>query len=244
MQLRHVIVLGIAGSLAACDTSGSAEADGAVAGEATYEDAQTEHDGEPSEPARPGPQPGNEPLLIDVEVSGTGELSGLDPSCLDGATGSFSGLFFSEAELRADGLYTATLASSEAQFWTPSGCAIPDLEISAFTEVVVKGMLTSKSRNCEGYCEAKARKHAEAECGAAPGAAACRAEAEASYAASCQASCESSETYAIVGRSRLGADALAALNAQSVTGRALGEVEINLTFDRLEDADGERVPEN
>ncbi len=109
--------------------------------------------------------------------------------------------------------------------------------------LLLRGELSATTQNCESYCAAKARSHAEAECSGEADQASCRAAEEASYEASCETSCTSSTTHVIVAETALSATALADLNASALTGAAIGEVQADLTFDRIEDDQGETVEE-
>lgn len=222
---------------AAC--TGEADIDTTARGTASYEDAATNRQGEAQQPAQPDPQP----MYVEIIVEGTGQMSGLEPQCsLDGATGSFDALFAGEADVSDDGAYVAGLASGDAFVTTPSGCEVPEVQITAVGDVTVRATIEATTANCTSYCEAKARHHGEAMCGAEPGQASCRAEAEAEYAASCTTTCTTT-AHVIAAETALSAQALAELNARSITGAALGELSVDLTFDRIEDADGETVDE-
>ena len=244
MRRLHTLIGPLSGALllaAACAGDEDATIDTTARGQATYRDAATDHDGAPRQPAAPPEQPDGDPMRIQITVEGTAEMPDLDPSCaLDGATGSFEGIFAGEASLGEDGAYVAGLASADALFSTGTGCEVPDLEITALSEVVVRGEISATTRNCETYCEAQARAHGEAECGAGADAAACRAEAESELAGSCQTECTTT-AHAIVAETRLSVDAVAALSARGLTGAALGELEVDLQFERMETADGQVI---
>lgn len=226
----------LAFSLAAGCGSGSTDADTATTGEARFADADTNADGSDREPARP-----ESTFSVSVEIAGTGDLSGLDTTCLDGASGMFEGLLGGTAEVD-DGIYVAALAAGSAGFTTPSGCDIPDLEISALTEVVIRAELTATTTSCESYCAARARQSAEAECDGDGDQVACRGTAEGEYTASCEVACEQSE-HRIVAETALSAAARTELAASQVTGSSLGTIEADLTFDRVEDASGQVIDE-
>lgn len=230
-------------SLSACTGgSGNVDSDTTTRGESRYADSETDQSGESKQPAAPPEQPASDPMLVEVSVEGTGDMSGLDPECsLDGSTGSFDGLYFGEANLDDGGAYVAGMASSQASFQTPSGCEIPELEISAVTEVVVRGTLSATTQNCETYCEAKARSYGESECDA--GASECRAQAESEYQGSCETSCTSSTTHVIAAETRLSMEQTAEVSARQLSGSALGELEVDLTFDHMETEEGETVEE-
>jgi hypothetical protein len=228
-------------SVAACSSSSEPgddtptdEPETSVEGQALYRDASTDHSGNPRAAARPPEQA----VDLRIDVRGTGTLEGLEPQCtLDGASGAFEGVYQGEITLDGDGLYAALLASTAATFETPSGCAIPTVSIGAMTEVVIHAEIAATTPSCTAFCEAHGRAEAEAECGATADAASCRAAAETSIAASCTASC-TTETHRIVAETALSAEALAALNAGELTGSALGELDVDLVFDRVVDASG------
>jgi hypothetical protein len=238
-----LVLAAAAAAVAACGDD-AADADTTARGQAVYRDAETNAAGEPQPAARCAPQPSHDPMLVEILVRGSGDLGDLDPQCsLDGATGSFKGLFSGVATIDGDGAYVATLASADAFFETPSGCEIPTIEIGAVTEVVIRGTLSATTQNCEAYCSAKARSYAEGECSGAGDQVACRAAAEGEYQASCGASCSAETTHVIAAEAALSASALAELNAAALTGAALGELSANLTFDYLADASGNVVSE-
>lgn len=233
--LFAILTIAAAGAACAADDSST---DTTVHGQARYADAETDEQGQTREAARPDTRE----MRIEVVAEGTADLGELDAQCtLDGASGQFRALFQGNAEVGDDGAYVATLASADAVFETAGGCAAPALSITAVGEVLVRASLEADRARCDGYCAAQARSQAEAECGATPSSAACRGEAEADYQATCELSCTDSETVAIVAEARLSADAVARMNADGLTGRGLGELELDLTFDRLHDANGDTV---
>lgn len=236
--LHHLPALLLALAVSACGSGSDAETDTSTRGSAVYSDSQTDAAGQPQEPARPDPQR----VDIEIQVAGSGSMSGLDPQCaLDGTTGAFEGEYAGDAEIDGDGIYFGALASTAASFVTASGCPVPELEITSLTEVVVRAEMTATERNCQTYCAASARSQAEGECGTADSA--CRAEAEGEYAASCQVACTDGDDYHIVAETRLSAAAVAELTASSLTGTALGEIDVDLVFDRIENGDGAVVDE-
>lgn len=226
-------------ALAACtgDPGAPAEGDTTVTGPTRWRDAETTPDGGPAEAGRPESQDG---MRVYVTVEGDGTLSGLEPECeLEGATGSFVGVLEGDAQIDDDGTYVAVLASEQGTFTTPTGgCEIPELEIATVTSVGVRGELETTQQNCESYCEAHARAEAESACGSD---ASCRAEVEAEEAATCETTCTGSTTYTLVAETALDATAVAELNASGLTGTGLGTLEVDLTFDRVEDEDGAPV---
>jgi len=246
--LRFVFVGACCGALvtsAAC-TSEDDEVDGdtTARGVATYEDARTDSSGQPQQPATPEPQPANDPMRVEIRVEGMGTLDGLDPQCsLDGLSGAFDGLYTGQGSVDDDGVYVAGFASSTATFETPTGCEIPTLEIGTVTNVVVRGELSATTTNCQSYCSAKARSSAETECSGNNNEASCRATAESEYAASCQTQCTTTN-HRIVAETQLSATAAAELSARNLSGAALGELFVDLTYDRIEDGSGNIVNES
>lgn len=222
---------------AACGGSGSTDAETAATGEARYADAETKPDGSAREPARPTGE-----ISVTIEVRGSGDLSGLEPTCLDGAAGMFEGLLATTTEVDDDGVYFAGIAEGEASFETPSGCEIPELEIAALSEVVVRGELSATAASCESYCSARARQSAESECAGSSDQVACRSSAEGDYMASCQVACEQSAVV-IAAETELSAAARAELAASQIAGSSLGTLDVNLVFDRIEDGDGAVIDE-
>lgn len=218
-------------AVGACGPEESVGDGGQATGQARCADAATEPDGSPHE-AEPPPEGSS--MHLEVTVEGSGTLPDLDPSCaLDGAAGGFAGLYQGEGEVDGDGVYVAALAQGE--FTTPSGaCVLPELEITSFTSVVLRAELENTQQNCETYCDAQARAAAEEECEGDADQASCRADAEATASGSCTTECTGSETRAIVAETELGLDAVAALNAAGLTGTAVGELNVDLTFDHVE----------
>jgi hypothetical protein len=226
---------------AACGSDGEGtvndEADTSVVGKAIYRDSSTDHAGN----AWAGSAPPAQDADITIEVRGTGTLDGLEPQCsLEGTSGAFEGVYAGEVSLDDAGLFASLVSSTTATFETPSGCEIPTLTVGAVTEVVVRAELDATTANCNAVWEAHGRAEAEAECGATADAASCRTTAEADAQASCTASC-AAETHRIVAETTLSADALARLNASELSGAALGELDIDLVFDRVVDAQGNVV---
>lgn len=214
-------------------------------GEVAYDDAETNAADEPQQPARPAPQPAGDPMMVEVILEGRAEMNGLEPECeLDAVSGSFDGWLAGEAAVDDDGFYVAALTAEEAVFETPGGCAVPELDILAVTHARVRATLSATERNCEGYCAARARAHAEDSCQVAADRAACWAAATADYQASCQATCRSERVRVIVAEAELDATALAALDAEALEGALLGEIRADLTFDHMEDTEGEAVDES
>lgn len=231
------VLLWTAFGAAACGPDADAET--TAEGSAIYDDAETTADGSDSEPA--SPEPGTS-MTVDLEVDGTGDLDVGDPSCaLDG--NSFDALYEGEGETTGDGVYLASFAAADATFETPSGCEIPDAEVNVVTGVSVVARIENTSQQCETYCQAKARSYAETECEGDADEASCRGEAETTYEGSCTTTCEDPETRFIVARTELGAGAVANLAVSELSGKALGTIEADLTFDRLEDQDGNRLEE-
>lgn len=227
--------------LIACD-SGGVEGDTTASGQSYYKDADSDPDGSEREWATPEPQSGGDSMVVTIEADGNGTFSLSDPECsLDGATGAFEGLYEGEADIDSDGFYVASLASADAVFTTPSGCTIPSLTIDVVNEVVVRGELTTTTQNCETYCQAKARSYAESECEGDADEATCRSDAEAAYEGDCTTTCDDPTTHVIVAETSLSTTAIADINSQALTGEGLGEVQADLTFDHMEDDQGDDV---
>jgi hypothetical protein len=218
--------------LAACTGGDGSSSATTVEGGATYRDAATHHDGTTREAAAPPSQD----LKVRVIVKGTGQIA-IDPQCALDPAGHFEARYLGTAELTDDGLYLSSLGDSAASIVTPSGCTIPELAVGVVTDVVVRGELTVTTQNCETYCDASARADAEATCGATPSAAQCRASTETQAAARCTTTC-SSQANKIVAEVSLGASAIGSADADMLRAAALGELQANLKFDRMEDANG------
>lgn len=224
--------------LAACggpDMDAETTAEGAC----TYEDAEKTADGADQQAA--APESGSS-FDIRLDVEGTGDLNVSDPQCsLDG--NAFEALYEGTGEVSGDGVYVASFASADAAFETPSGCEIPDAEVQVVTGVSVVATLENTASQCTTYCEAKARSTAESECSGDADEASCRADVEGEYTASCETACTDPETVGIIARADLGAAALADLAVSELSGSALGSLSVDLTFDHLENADGDTVAE-
>ena len=236
--------LSLVALLAACGSREPEQVDTQSTGNARFADAETDDSGAARPPARPAPQPRSDPRWVEIRFEGTGALELSEPGCdPTNLTGAFEGLYQGEATLDDDGVYVASFAEAEAEVVTPSGCEVPGLSIDLITGVEVYSTLSATRENCETYCTAKARAHAEEACSADSSEAECRAEVAAEYAAACQTTCTRSTTYTIVASTSLGASALADLTADALTGAALGTIEADLTFDHIEDEQGETVSE-
>lgn len=204
-----------------------------VTGNAIYRDATTDHDGATQPPATPPAQSAR----VSIVVKGTGTIPEIDPRCALDPVGQFEAHYLSTMSVTGDEIYTASVAEGSGEIQTPSGCAIPNLTVGLITDVVVRGELSINTTNCETFCSAQARADAEAQCGASATAAACRAEAEAQASARCQTTC-TTKAHAIVAEVSLAASLLGDLDADALRAAALGDFTANLTFDHLEDADG------
>lgn len=223
------------------DTADAKDADTRAAGNTTYRDAETQPDGAGRSPMSPGPQPEDDPMWVEIAFEGTGDLSLSDPSCDLTDLGGFEGLYMGEATIDEDGAYVASFTEAEAEVMTPSGCEIPELSVELITDVVVRGYLSATQENCDTYCAAYARAEAEEQCAGDSDEVSCRAEAEASYTASCDTTCTGSTTYAIVAETSLGASAISDIALGELSGAALGTISADLTFDHIEDSDGNEV---
>ena len=214
--------------------------DSRPSGDMTYEDANTDTNGDPQDPSSPPAQN----VEIEVRMSGDGTLSGLDPTCPDLGATQFEGFTSAVGQVDSSGAYIAGFTLVNAMFETPtSGCEIPDLTIGLMSDIEVRALLQTTTQNCETYCAAKARSHGEAECGVGPGQAQCRAQAEAEYSATCTTACSGSTTRRIVASASVGVATLTSINSRDLNSEGMGEFELDLTFDRIEESDGSVVSE-
>lgn len=157
------------------------------------------------------------PIWIEVVAEGSASFPELDPECaLDGAEGEFTGFWSGSAEIGEGGVYAAQMGEAEA-FVSASGCEVPRVDILVVSDLVVLASVETTTANCEGYCSA--------EFGVSDDGAGALGE--------CVASCET-EHSAISAETRLDLEALAALNARDLSGGALGELEVDLHFNRLD----------
>ena len=226
--LSSLVVLAF-GACASDDDGGTETSQ--VTGSMRYADATTNDDGTPHEAEAP---PAGQDITITVEVRGTGVVSGLDASCtLDGAAGQFTALFDGAAQVDENGAYVAGIGSGAASIETPNGCAIPELTVTAITDVVVRAEIAATTQSCETYCAASARSDAEAECAGSSSQAECRASAEAAASASCQTEC-TTQRDVIVAEASLAASLLGDLDADALRAAALGDFSADLTFDHME----------
>jgi hypothetical protein len=228
--------------LLACSGKSEEAGETQATGQSQWRDAETGPDGAEKFSGKPEPQPSSDPMWVSIDFEGTGELDLGDPSCDLTGLGSFEGLYEGEGTIDDDGVYVASFAEAEATVQTPSGCEIPSLSVEVITDVVVTGYLSATQENCTSYCEASARAAAEERCAGDSDEVSCRAEVEGSYAASCETECVST-THTIVAQSSLGVGSLADITASSLSGAALGTLSVDLTFDHIEDQDGDPVSE-
>ena len=233
MSTNHLTLAFLASTLTLGCTSSDDEPSTRVTGSAVYRDATTDHAGAPHEAAPPPPQSAR----ISIVVKGSGQIPQLDPQCALDAAGRFEAHYLSTMAVTDGEVYTATVAEGSGQLQTPSGCAIPDLTVGLITDVVVRGELAINTTNCDTFCTARARADGEAQCGASAGAATCRAQYEAQASAQCQTTC-TTKAHAIVAEVSLAASLLGDLDADALRAAALGELSADLTFEKLEDADG------
>jgi len=201
-----------------------------VSGAMRYDDASTDASGNPREAEAPPP---GTSIVVTVEVRGTGTLEGLEPQCLDGASGQFHALFDGAATVDDDGAYVAAVGEGGGQIETLSGCAVPELTVGVITDIVVRAEIDATTASCSSYCEASARSSAEAECAGNSDQAGCRAAAESSASASCNTEC-TTQRDVIVAEASLAASLLGDLDAEALKAAALGDFTANLTFDHME----------
>lgn len=206
-----------------------------VTGQAVYRDAATDHGGAPQQPAAP-----SQSARLTIVVEGTGTLPQIDAKCATDPVGAFEAHYSSMLEMSSGGTYLASVAEGSGVLQTPSGCTIGDLQVTAITDVVIRGELAISTESCTSYCGASARADAEAQCGATASAASCRASAESTLAAHCTTTC-TQQAHAIVAEVSLGVGALGHLDAKALQTAALGKLDANLTFDHMEDDSGHKL---
>jgi hypothetical protein len=222
----------ILSTVAACGDPDDGTTSSELRGDMRYRDAATNPDGSAREAATP---PADQGATITVTVEGTGTLDGLDGTrCeLEGAAGQFQALFDAQAQLDGSGAYVAALSATDARILTPGGCAIPNLTVGVITDVRVRGEIAATTASCHTYCAANARATAEAQCSAAADQAQCRAAAEGTAAAACESEC-TTQRHVIVAETSLAASLLGNVDADSLRSAALGELSVDVTFDRME----------
>jgi hypothetical protein len=225
--MRNSILFVSCAAVAACSSNDDTASTG-VTGQAIYRDSTTNDDGSPHEAARPSPQTAR----VSLTVTGTGQASGLDLSCLDGTSGQFQALYTGSASVGDAGAVTATIASAAA-ITTPSGCVIPNLTVGAVTGVKLHAELDATTENCTAYCAASARADAEARCAGSANEASCRASAESSAQASCTTTC-TTQSHAISADTELGAAAIGQLDADQLRAGGFGALQADLTFAQLD----------
>jgi hypothetical protein len=214
-------------------TSDGGDAGTEVSGTAVYRDAETDHAGDPSQPAAPPPQSAR----ISIIVKGSGQIPEVDPQCALDPAGTFEAHYLGTLAMTDGNVYAATVASGSGEIQTPSGCEIPNLTVGVVTDIVVRGELAVNTTNCDTFCSASARADAEAQCGASASTAACRAQYEAQASAQCTQTCTTRASN-IVAEVSLAASVLGTIDADALRAAALGELSANLTFDHMEDSEG------
>ena len=220
-------------ALAACtddDGADTASTESAVTGNAVYRDAATDAAGNTREPAAPPPQ---QDVAIRVRLEGLATLLDLAPGCLLDPTGRFEARYAGTLAIGEDGACTGTLAESSAELVTTAGCLISDLEVGVIDRATVRAELAPTTTNCETYCEAHGRAEAELACATATSVTECRATHAATVAASCKSTCMQ-RTQRIVAETSLTADAFTGLDSADLRAAALGKLDIDLQFDRME----------
>jgi hypothetical protein len=219
--------------LFACGGGDGSEPSTNVTGQAVYRDSSTDHAGIEQAPAAPPAQG----ATITIVVQGTGDIPTIDPQCALDPSGSFEAHYLGTLNLSDDDVYASSFGDAATQIQTPSGCEIPDLTVGVITDVRIRGELVANTQNCQTYCAATARANAEESCGATASSAECRATAETEATAACTTTC-TTETHVIVAETSLVASLFGDLDARALRAAALGELEANLTFDHMEDAEG------
>lgn len=219
----------------AVPTTGDA---GSARGQAQYEDAETNTYSAPREPAQPEPQTCQLEVVLDSSASFTVS----DPACEpDALTGDLLAFVEGDATIDEDGAYVGGLFLAEYQ--TPSGCTVPDAELSAVNGVTLRALLANTSENCTTYCEAKARSEGETACAGDPDEAFCRSAFEASYTQDCTETC-TTRTVSIAAESTLGLTQTADVSAEMLATGTVGTLEADLTFDHMVDENGEPVADD
>lgn len=218
--------------LTACGGPTPQEGETEATGGATYTRASDE---EPE----PVPDEQGDGMWVRIVAEGTGDFDLPSADCPTDLGSDFTSLYEGEATIE-DGVYLAAFSESEATLETPSGCAISELTGAVYTSVAVRGELVATTESCQSYCEGWASAEAEAVCEGDADEASCRAAEETTLAASCEQECTTT-THVIVAQTSLGASALTELNASALSGAALGTLEVDLSFDRMEDESGNAV---
>jgi hypothetical protein len=198
-----------------------------------YRDATTDHTGMAQTPAAPPAQDAK----LSIIVEGSGQIPNVDPQCALDPAGSFEAHYLGSLNLTDDDVYASSLFEAATEIRTPSGCEIPELAVAAITGARVRAELTVTTQNCQTYCAAAARANAEEQCGATAASAECRATAEASGEAACTTTC-TTDARVIVAEASLAASLFGSLDANALRAAALGDLEVDLVFDRMEDGDG------
>ncbi len=220
--------------LGACDMSETRPAATALRGEAAYRDAGTDHAGNPHRVASPG-----HTARFSFVLRGNGEFSPeeLPSTCALDPAGQFQAIFTGATELGSGSAYVAAIAG--ASVITASGCQVPELTSMLLVDARVRAEIDATTLSCTPYCSASARADAESECGTLASAAQCRASAEAELRAECASIC-TTRADRIVAETSLAVSLFGDVEFEALRTAALGDLEANLTFDHLEDADGAR----
>lgn len=230
MFLMLVLVMALIGAGCGPSDEGSS-GNGSVQGSCQYDDAQTNTDGTAKEPAQPEPQP----MTVEVHMSGTGTFPNLAQSC--SVNGNFSGMMQNNVSVDDDGRYLSVMNFGQGAFSTELGCQIPELNLATVLSFKVVAKLENTQRNCKTYCDAKLSASCESSCesqfGGASARATCRQACEAQGSGSCQTHCTGSTTRRITAETQLSAAAIAELNARRAGVNGVGEMNIDLTFDKV-----------
>jgi hypothetical protein len=219
--------------LTACSSDGENATESHVTGDASYRDATTDHAGAAREPTAP-----TQSAKVTVIVKGTGTLPQVDARCALDPAGQFEARYASTVDFSDGSAYLAAIGT--AAITTPSGCELPTLSGAIVTDVRIRAEIEATTQSCETYCQAYARAEAEQSCGATASAASCRGTAEATAEGTCTTTCTTSAEH-IVAETSLAAALFGDLDAEDLRAAALGDLDANLTFDHLADANGERL---
>jgi hypothetical protein len=217
----------------ACTSDGESTSASHVTGDATYRDATTDHAGAAREPAAP-----SQSATVTVIVKGTATLPQVDARCAVDPAGLFEAHYASTVDFADGSAYLAAIGSGAIT--TPSGCELDALSGAIVTDVRIRAEIEATTQSCETYCQAYARAEAEQSCGATASAAACRSSAETSAEGTCTTTCTTRADH-IVAETSLAAALFGDVDAEDLRAAALGDLEADLTFDHLTDANGERL---
>lgn len=216
-----------------CGDGGTSTNESNLTGDATYRDATTDHAGAAREPAAP-----TQSAKITVVMKGTGTLPPVDARCALDPAGQFEAHYASTVDFADGSAYLAAITSGKIE--TASGCELPTLSGAVVTDVKIRAEIDATTESCATYCEAYARAEAEQMCGQTAGAAECRTTAETSAQGTCTTTCTTTADH-IVAETSLAASLFTSLDAEKLRSADLGDLEADLKFEHMADANGERL---